>query len=73
MTYENKKISFYPDYSADLQRRRDGFLGVKRLLREKEMEYALIYPAQLCVKHLGSVKFFSTPAEAQRFLNEPSE
>ena len=40
MTYENKKISFYPDYSADLQRRRDEFLDVKRMLREKEVEYA---------------------------------
>lgn len=72
MTYENKKISFYPDYSADLQRRRDEFLDVKRVLREKEVEYALIYPAQLRIKHLGSVKFFSTPAEAQRFLKELS-
>uniref|UniRef100_A0A3B4X586 L1 transposable element RRM domain-containing protein n=1 Tax=Seriola lalandi dorsalis TaxID=1841481 RepID=A0A3B4X586_SERLL len=74
MTYENKKISFYPDYSADLQQRRDAFLDVKRMLREKEVEYALIYPAQLRIKHQGSVKFFSTPAEAQRFLKDlPSE
>jgi len=72
MTYENKKISFYPDYSADLQRRRDEFRDVKRTLREKEVEYALIYPAQLRIRHLGSVKFFSTPAEVQRFLKELS-
>lgn len=74
MTYRNKKISFYPDYSADLQRRRDEFRDVKRMLREKEVEHMLIYPAQLCIKHLGSIKFFSTPAEAQHFLKElPSE
>lgn len=72
MIYENKKISFYPDYSADLQRRRDEYRDVKRMLREKEVEYALMYPAQLRVKHQGSVKFFSTPAEAQRFLKELS-
>uniref|UniRef100_A0A3B4T4C2 L1 transposable element RRM domain-containing protein n=1 Tax=Seriola dumerili TaxID=41447 RepID=A0A3B4T4C2_SERDU len=70
MTYENKKISFYPDYSADLQRRRGAFLDVKRMLREKEVEYALIYPAQLRIKHLGSVKFFPTPVEVQRFLKD---
>lgn len=74
MSYENKKISFYPDYSADLQRRRDEFLDVKRMLREKEMEYALIYPARLRIKHQGSIKFFATPAEVQRFMKElPSE
>lgn len=70
MIYQNKKIAFYPDYSAELQRRRDEFRDVKRLLREKNMEYALIYPAQLRVKHLETVKVFSTPAEAQHFLTE---
>uniref|UniRef100_A0A3Q1G7Q7 L1 transposable element RRM domain-containing protein n=1 Tax=Acanthochromis polyacanthus TaxID=80966 RepID=A0A3Q1G7Q7_9TELE len=68
--YENKKISFYPDYSADLQRRRDEFLQVKRLLREKEVECALIYPAKLRIKHQGNIKFFSTPAEVQKFVEE---
>ncbi|KAJ8004314.1 hypothetical protein DPEC_G00157840 [Dallia pectoralis] len=67
MTHENKSISFYPDYSADLQRRRDEFRDVKRAL-QKEVEYALIFPVQLRVKHLGIVRFFSTPAEVQRFL-----
>lgn len=70
MMFQNKKIAFYPDYSAELQRRRDGFRDVKRILREKEMDYALIYPAQLRIKHMGSIKFFSTPAEAQKFLTE---
>ena len=74
MTYESKKISFYPDYSTNLQRRRDEFLDVKRMLRDKEMEYALIYPAQLRNKHQGPVKLFTTPAKAQRVLKElPSE
>lgn len=74
MTFENKRISFYPDYSADLQWRRDEFLSVKRMLRERELEYVLLYPAQLGMKHRRSVKVFSTPAEAQSFLKElPSE
>ena len=42
-------ISFYPDYSADLQWRRDGFLGVKRML---------LWPAQLRVK-TGDLSRFS--------------
>lgn len=71
--YKNKKISFYPDYSADLQRRRHGFTGVKRMLREKQVDYALLYPAQLHIKHKGGYKFFSTQAEAQSFLKELSE
>uniref|UniRef100_A0A669E390 L1 transposable element RRM domain-containing protein n=1 Tax=Oreochromis niloticus TaxID=8128 RepID=A0A669E390_ORENI len=70
MTYENRKISFFPDYSADLQRRRDEFRDVKQRLREKEIEYALMYPAQLRVRHQGSIKIFSTPAEAQRYLKD---
>ena len=65
---------FYPDYSAALQLRRDEFPDVKWTLREKEVEYALLYQTQLRIKHLGNVKFFSTPAEVQRFLKElPSE
>ena len=70
MIYENKKISFSPDYSAELQRRRDEFHDVKRMLREKEMEYALIYLAKLHINYQGSVKFFSTPAEVQLFLKD---
>uniref|UniRef100_A0A3P9BGG8 L1 transposable element RRM domain-containing protein n=1 Tax=Maylandia zebra TaxID=106582 RepID=A0A3P9BGG8_9CICH len=74
MTYENKKISFFPDYSVDLQRRRDEFRDVKQRLREKEIEYALMYPAQLRIRHQGSIKIFPTPAEAQRYLKDlPSE
>lgn len=69
-TYENKKISFFPDYSIDLQRRRDEFRDVKQRLREKEIEYALMYPAQLRVRHQGSIKIFPTPAEAQRYLKD---
>lgn len=78
MTYQNKnkkiKIAFYPDYSAELQCRRDRFRAVKCLLRDKGdgTVYVLIYPAQLCVKHLGTVKLFSTLAEVQSFLKELS-
>uniref|UniRef100_A0A3P9AVZ3 L1 transposable element RRM domain-containing protein n=1 Tax=Maylandia zebra TaxID=106582 RepID=A0A3P9AVZ3_9CICH len=74
MTYENKKISFFPDYSADLQCRRDKFRDMKQRLREKEIEYALMYAAQLRIRHQGSIKIFPTPAEAQRYLKDlPSE
>ena len=67
---DNKKISFYPDYSAELQRKREGFGGVKKKLREKNIDYALFYPAKLRIRHQGSVRFFSSPADVQSFLTE---
>lgn len=70
MTYENKRLSFFPDYSTEQQCRRDEFLGVKRMLQEEGMEYTLIYLGQLRIKHRQSAKFFSISAEAQSFLKE---
>lgn len=70
ITYDNNRIYFFPDYSMELQRRRDDFLTIKRKLREKDVEYALLYPAKLRVKYNGSVKFFSSPVEAEGFLKE---
>uniref|UniRef100_A0A667X2L4 L1 transposable element RRM domain-containing protein n=1 Tax=Myripristis murdjan TaxID=586833 RepID=A0A667X2L4_9TELE len=67
---DNKRISFYPDYSAELQRKRDEFNGVKKNLREKNIDYALFYPSKLRIRHQGTVRFFSSPAEVQNYLSE---
>uniref|UniRef100_A0A671KF25 L1 transposable element RRM domain-containing protein n=1 Tax=Sinocyclocheilus anshuiensis TaxID=1608454 RepID=A0A671KF25_9TELE len=43
----DKQISFFPDYSVEIQRKINGFNGVKKKLREKNIEY-------------GGFKLFST-------------
>lgn len=66
----DKRISFYPDYSVEIQRKINGFNDVKKKLREKNIEYAIRYPAKLRVRHLGGFKLFSTPPEVEAFLTE---
>lgn len=66
---EEKRVSFYPDYSVETQRRIMAFSEVKRRLREGNIEYANRYQAKLRVRHQGSFKLFSTPAEVKDFLS----
>ncbi len=66
----DKRISFYPDYSVEIQHKINGCNDVKKKLQEKNIEYAIRYPAKLRVRHLGGFKLFSTPPEVQVFLTE---
>ena len=48
-THNNNTISAYPDFKAEVQRRRATFLAVKKHLRSLNMRYALLFPAKLRV------------------------
>ncbi|KAJ8397388.1 hypothetical protein AAFF_G00439370 [Aldrovandia affinis] len=52
----------FPDFSAELNKRRAEYVEVKKLLREKEgVRYGLVYPARLRVSFQGQEKMFDTP------------
>lgn len=68
--YNGARISFYPDYSPELQRRRAGFLDIKRALRNLNIPYALLYPARLRVVASGSTQFFESARGAMEWLEE---
>ncbi|KAI4879707.1 hypothetical protein NFI96_001810 [Prochilodus magdalenae] len=63
---DTNRVSFYPDYSIEVQRRMAAFNEVKKKLREKNIEYASRYPAKLRIRHREGFKLFSTPSEKQK-------
>lgn len=43
----NGKIAIFPDFSADVQRRRQNFTEVKRKMQLKHLKYSMLFPAKL--------------------------
>ena len=65
----NNKISAYPDFPAEVQRRRATFLKVKTHLRSLDMKYALLFPAKLRVIDGDTTRFFTTPEDTWTWLH----
>lgn len=55
--YNGVKISFYPDFSEEVQSKRAKFQDVKRGLLCLQLPYAMLYPAQLRVTARGQTHF----------------
>lgn len=69
------KIAFFPDFSAEVQRKRAQFIDVKRRLRSLQVPYAMLYPAMLYparlrVVALNSVHFFENPKDEASWLDQ---
>lgn len=69
ITLQGRKVSFYPDFSNEIQKKRLQFLDIKKRLRGLEVPYSMQYPAKLRVVALGSTHFFETPQEALTWLD----
>ncbi|KAL1265745.1 hypothetical protein QQF64_003772 [Cirrhinus molitorella] len=65
LEYNGTRIYIYPDFSADLMKRRRSFDPVKRKLRELNMKYFLRYPCTLCVLVDGKQQRFNCHKEAE--------
>lgn len=59
--FGNEKIAIFPDFSAEVQRRRQGFNEAKRRLRIKHLKYSMLFPARLRIESEGRVLFFEDP------------
>lgn len=66
----NKMIAIYPDFSAEVQRRRRTFTEVKRRLRIKNIKYAMLFPARLRVEGEDRAHFFEDPEAAIAWLEQ---
>lgn len=62
-----KSLRFYAD-SAHTSQRRKAFAGVQKSLREKGISSFMIYPATLKITLDGEQRSFSTPEDAEEFL-----
>lgn len=69
MTIDNSKISLFPDFSTDVQKRRAQFTDVKKRLRALELQYAMLYPAWLQVVAKGRLIFLEKPSLVQQWLD----
>lgn len=69
VTYENARLSFYPDFTADVQKKRRQFTSVRSRLRELGLKYAMLYPTKLRVQVRDRAWFFNTPEEASEWLD----
>lgn len=67
---ENVRLMLFPDFSAATQQRRRSFNDIRRRLREKEVQYSMLYPSNLRVQYEGTVKFFENPAEACEWMDK---
>lgn len=54
----NSKISLFPDLSDEVQQHRAQFNEVKKCLRALNVQYAMLYPARLCVVARDEFHFF---------------
>uniref|UniRef100_A0A8C4S3X3 Reverse transcriptase domain-containing protein n=1 Tax=Erpetoichthys calabaricus TaxID=27687 RepID=A0A8C4S3X3_ERPCA len=61
--FENNLIRIFPDFSPSTAAKRRSYNDIKRMLREADIKYSLLYPAKLKVKnqclHDGTVNFVS--------------
>lgn len=71
--FNGTRISLYPDFSPELQRRRAEFIQIKHTLQKFKLSYALLYPARLRVTALGSNQFFDSPTSVEKWLEENKE
>ncbi|KAJ8361707.1 hypothetical protein AAFF_G00430800 [Aldrovandia affinis] len=61
LEFQGRQVMIFPDFSAELNKRRAEYAEVKKLLREKEgVRYGLVYPARLRVSFQGQEKMFDT-------------
>lgn len=68
LEYGGKRVFVFPDYTSDVMEKRRSFKEVQQVLREKNIQHHLRFPARLQVHHQGQVKVFSSPAEANIFI-----
>lgn len=58
---EYMRVSLYPDFSMDLQRRRVMFIGVKQWLSRLNVTYPMLYPARFMWLQMMRLNFLIIP------------
>lgn len=69
----NVTVAVYPDFSAEVQKKRARFTEVKRQLCIHHIKYAMLFPARLCVTHEGKAQFFEDPQAVLSWLEHRGE
>ncbi|KAJ8001122.1 hypothetical protein DPEC_G00187950 [Dallia pectoralis] len=61
--YENQRVPFFPDLSAETRKLQLRFNGVKNQLRALHIRYGILYPSHLIITHNDKRRIFKSVAE----------
>ncbi|KAK7903955.1 hypothetical protein WMY93_016562 [Mugilogobius chulae] len=68
LSFQDKRVYIFPDFSEAVQEKRKAFLPVKRKLQKLGIRYIMHFPAILSFTHQGKYQRFNTPAEAELYI-----
>lgn len=68
--FKNCEIRVFPDFSAEVQKKRVQFTEAKRQLRIRHYSYAMLFLARLCVAGKDKARFFDTPEAVFAWMEE---
>ncbi|KAJ4926146.1 hypothetical protein JOQ06_008329 [Pogonophryne albipinna] len=71
--YGTRHIMFFPDFSAEVTKRRMKYGEVKQQLRTRGIQFGLIFPARMYTLHNGKRRVFNTPEEVESFLRDAKD
>lgn len=66
---DNSKISFFPDFSVEVQKQRAQFNDAKKRLKALNVQYSMLYPSRLHVVARDQVHFFDKPQLVSQWLD----
>uniref|UniRef100_H3A291 L1 transposable element RRM domain-containing protein n=1 Tax=Latimeria chalumnae TaxID=7897 RepID=H3A291_LATCH len=72
LTHNNKPVYIFPDVSAELFQKRKSFFGTKRLCKDLDIPFALLFPARLRIDFKGQRLFFTSPLDAENHIKMAS-
>ncbi|KAL7872548.1 hypothetical protein SRHO_G00075310 [Serrasalmus rhombeus] len=72
LRYENHRVSFFPDLSAETRKLQRNFDDVKARFRALGVRYGMLYPAHLIITHNDKRRIFKSVTEAEKYIQEIS-
>lgn len=69
IVWKGMRVRFFQDYAQEVQEKRRRFDEVRRLLQQRNIDYAIRFPAVMTFSMDNQRHQFSNPAEAKRFLS----
>lgn len=73
LSFEGSHIGIFPDFPAEVSAKRKLFDGARDKLSAKGIKYGLLYPASLIFTHGKTKKIFSSPQEAESYIDNLSQ
>ena len=70
LQFEENRLMFFPDLSAEIQQQRRMFDGVKSRLHNLDIEFGLQFPAKMRIYHKDKLLTFLTPSDVEAFIQK---